>query len=187
MSPRPSTPSSPGAQADGVSTSRATPSSSGREGSTRWRWGTRLDPHVPLRSSFRPTYNMAVNLVAQVGREVAREILETSFAQFQADRAVVGIASAGAAQRGGDAGYAEAMHCHLGDFREYADLRRRLADAEKAGVRERSASRRAEAAVSMEALRIGDVIRIPAGRRAGWWSWSSRPARPGAHPPDPAS
>ena len=31
----------------------------------------------PLRSSFRPTYNMAVNLVAQVGREVAREILET--------------------------------------------------------------------------------------------------------------
>ncbi|HEY7717498.1 MAG TPA: DEAD/DEAH box helicase, partial [Pedococcus sp.] len=48
----------------------------------------------PLRSSFRPTYNMAVNLVAQVGREVAREILETSFAQFQADRAVVGLARA---------------------------------------------------------------------------------------------
>ena len=111
---------------------------------------------------------MAVNLVAQVGREVAREILETSFAQFQADRAVVGIASAVRRNEEGMAGYAEAMHCHLGDFREYADLRRRLADAEKAGVRERSASRRAEAAVSMEALRIGDVIRIPAGRRAGW-------------------
>ena len=46
----------------------------------------------PLRSSFRPTYNMAVNLVPQVGRETAREILETSFAQFQADRAVVGMA-----------------------------------------------------------------------------------------------
>ena len=46
----------------------------------------------PLRSSFRPSYNMAVNLVGQVGRERAREMLESSFAQFQADRAVVGIA-----------------------------------------------------------------------------------------------
>nr|MBA2445852.1 DEAD/DEAH box helicase [Nocardioidaceae bacterium] len=46
----------------------------------------------PLRSSFRPSYNMAVNLVRQVGRETARELLESSFAQFQADRAVVGLA-----------------------------------------------------------------------------------------------
>ena len=48
----------------------------------------------PLRSSFRPSYNMAVNLVvAGCGRETARKILESSFAQFQADRAgVVGMA-----------------------------------------------------------------------------------------------
>ena len=46
----------------------------------------------PLRSSFRPSYNMAVNLVHQVGRERARELLEMSFAQFQADKAVVGLA-----------------------------------------------------------------------------------------------
>ena len=58
----------------------------------------------PLRSSFRPTYNMAVNLVAQVGREVAREILETSFAQFQADRAVVGPGPGRAQERGGARG-----------------------------------------------------------------------------------
>src|SRR4029079_9456684 len=38
----------------------------------------------PLRSSFRPSYNMAVNLVHQVGRTSARELLEMSFAQFQA-------------------------------------------------------------------------------------------------------
>ena len=50
------------------------------------------DSTYPLRSSFRPTYNMAVNLVAQVGRDRARELLETSFAQFQADRSVVGLA-----------------------------------------------------------------------------------------------
>ncbi|WP_270888031.1 DEAD/DEAH box helicase [Pedococcus sp. 5OH_020] len=122
----------------------------------------------PLRSSFRPTYNMAVNLVSQVGREVAREILETSFAQFQADRAVVGLARAVRRNEEGLEGYAEGMACHLGDFREYAALRHQIAQLEKDGARARSASRRAEAAVSLEALKIGDVIRIPSGRRAGY-------------------
>ena len=58
----------------------------------------------PLRSSFRPSYNMAVNLVHQFGRERSRELLEQSFAQFQADRAVVGhgaTAAEGARGAGG--------------------------------------------------------------------------------------
>ncbi len=162
------------------------------EGHAVVQWARGVDPLAvgglastrtyPLRSSFRPTYNMAVNLVAQVGREVAREILETSFAQFQADRAVVGIATTVRRNEEGMEGYAEAMHCHLGDFREYAALRRSLADAEKEGVRARSASRRAEAAVSLEVLRIGDVIRIPAGRRAGW-AVVVQPARTGKGTP----
>ena len=46
----------------------------------------------PLRSSFAPTYNMAVNLIDQYGRLRTRESLELSFAQFQADRAVVDLA-----------------------------------------------------------------------------------------------
>jgi len=40
----------------------------------------------PLRSSFAPTYNMAVNLVATRGYERALDLLQGSFAQFQADR-----------------------------------------------------------------------------------------------------
>ena len=162
------------------------------EGHAVVQWARGVDPLAvgglastrtyPLRSSFRPTYNMAVNLVAQVGREVAREILETSFAQFQADRAVVGMATAVRRNEEGMEGYAEAMHCHLGDFREYAALRRALADAEKDGVRARTASRRAEAAVSMEALRVGDVFRIPTGRRAGW-AVVVQPARTGRGAP----
>ena len=47
----------------------------------------------PLRSSFKPSYNMAVNLIGQVGAKRARELLESSFAQFQADRSVVGLAT----------------------------------------------------------------------------------------------
>ncbi|HEV7147087.1 MAG TPA: DEAD/DEAH box helicase [Pedococcus sp.] len=148
------------------------------EGHALVQWNRGLDPLVvaglastrtyPLRSSFRPTYNMAVNLVAQVGRETAREILETSFAQFQADRGVVGLARAVRKNEEGLEGYAEAMECHLGDFREYAALRESVARLEKEGAKARSASRRAEAAVSLESLRIGDVIRVPAGRRAGY-------------------
>src|SRR5215208_3073001 len=50
----------------------------------------------PLRSSFRPGYNMAVNLVSSFGRARARKLLASSFAQFQADRSVVGLARSAA-------------------------------------------------------------------------------------------
>ncbi|MFZ5871125.1 MAG: DEAD/DEAH box helicase, partial [Actinomycetota bacterium] len=141
-------------------------------------WQPGLDPEAvaglastrtyPLRSSFRPTYNMAVNLVAQFGRARAREILETSFAQFQADRAVVGLARQVRRQEEALAGYAEAMTCHLGDFGEYAALRRRIAELEKEASKEASRRQRADAVASLSGLRVGDVIRVPTGRRAGF-------------------
>ncbi|MFW0794774.1 DEAD/DEAH box helicase [Gordonia sp. CPCC 205515] len=46
----------------------------------------------PLRSSFAPEYNMAVNLIGRLGLAGSRELLNRSFAQFQADRSVVGQA-----------------------------------------------------------------------------------------------
>lgn len=85
----------------------------------------------PLNSSFRPTYNMAVNLVDRFGRERTRGVLESSFAQFQADRAVVDLARRVAQQREALAGYSEAMTCHVGDFVEYSRIRRELSDLEK--------------------------------------------------------
>jgi ATP-dependent RNA helicase HelY len=140
-------------------------------------WTPGLDPRsvaglastrtYPLRSSFRPSYNMAVNLVGQFGRARARELLESSFAQFQADRAVVGLARQIRRNEEGLAGYREAMTCHLGDFEDYARLRRALKDREGELSRQGAASRRAQAAESLHRLRPGDVIRVPAGRRAG--------------------
>jgi ATP-dependent RNA helicase HelY len=121
----------------------------------------------PLRSSFRPSYNMAVNLVGQVGHEKAREMLESSFAQFQADRAVVGLAQQVRKSEEALAGYAEAMRCDRGDFLEYAAIRRAIADREAGLSRDRASTRRAAAAASLERLRPGDVIAIPSGRRAG--------------------
>ncbi|HEX6514609.1 MAG TPA: DEAD/DEAH box helicase [Nocardioidaceae bacterium] len=121
----------------------------------------------PLRSSFRPSYNMAVNLVRQVGRSTARELLESSFAQFQADKAVVGLARQLRKSEEALEGYAEAASCHLGDFMEYAALRRRLSDAEAALSKARKADRREEVVASLEALKPGDVIEVPAGRFSG--------------------
>jgi ATP-dependent RNA helicase HelY len=121
----------------------------------------------PLRSSFKPSYNMAVNLVHQVGRSTARELLESSFAQFQADKAVVGLARQQRLAEEALEGYAEAATCHLGDFMEYADLRRRLSEAEARLAKTRKADRRDEVVASLEALRPGDVIEVPAGRYSG--------------------
>ncbi|MCW4459447.1 RNA helicase [Microbacterium sp. MPKO10] len=85
----------------------------------------------PLKSSFRPTYNMAVNLIAQFGRQRTRDILESSFAQFQADRAVLAMARTVREQEASLAGYAESMECERGDFSDYAGVRRELTDLER--------------------------------------------------------
>ncbi|MFT3871832.1 MAG: DEAD/DEAH box helicase [Nocardioides sp.] len=122
----------------------------------------------PLRSSFRPSYNMAVNLVHQFGRRRSRELLETSFAQFQADRAVVGLARQVHQAEEALAGYAEAAQCERGDFTEYAALRRQISEAEKGAAKARRADRRAEARESLAALRRGDVIMVPVGKFRGW-------------------
>lgn len=126
--------------------------------------GTRT---YPLRSSFRPSYNMAVNLVQQFGRHRSRELLETSFAQFQADKSVVGISKQVQKNEEGIAGYREGMTCHLGDFEEYARLRRELKDRETELAKQGAVQRRAAAADSLEKLKPGDVIHVPTGKFAG--------------------
>ena len=98
----------------------------------------------PLVSSFRPSYNMTVNLVHRYGRERSRELLQSSFAQFQADQAVVGLARQARKADEAMRGYAEAATCHLGDFMEYAALRRAISDAEKSTARERRTDRRSD-------------------------------------------
>jgi len=111
------------------------------EGHSVIQWVDGLDPQAvaslasrrtyPLNSSFKPTYNMAVNLIELFGREHTREILESSFAQFQADRAVVDLARKVRSQKNSLDGYAKSMECHLGDFAEYSRIRRELNDLEK--------------------------------------------------------
>ncbi|MEU6825128.1 DEAD/DEAH box helicase [Streptomyces atriruber] len=126
--------------------------------------GTRT---YPLRSSFKPSYNMAVNLVEQFGRHRSRELLETSFAQFQADKSVVGISRQVQKNEEGLEGYKASMTCHLGNFDEYARLRRDLKDRENELAKQGAAQRRVAAAAALEKLKPGDVIHVPTGKYAG--------------------
>jgi ATP-dependent RNA helicase HelY len=140
-------------------------------------WQPGIDPRAvgglagtrtyPLNSSFRPSYNMAVNLTGQVGRDRAAALLESSFAQFQADRGVLDLTRQ--VRRNSEAltELAEKMACDQGDFAEYAAMRRELSDLEGDLSRRRAVARRTEAARSLEVLRRGDIIRVPGGRRAG--------------------
>jgi ATP-dependent RNA helicase HelY len=122
----------------------------------------------PLNSSFRPTYNMSINLLAQFGRPRAREILESSFAQFQADRSVVGLAKQVRNREESLAGFSKAMSCHLGDFTEYTRLRRSLSEAEKTASRTSSRAKKSLTEDSLSRLLPGDVVDVPTGRAPGY-------------------
>ena len=136
------------------------------EGHSVIQWVDGLDPQAvaslasrrtyPLNSSFSPSYNMAVNLVAQFGRERTTAILESSFAQFQADRGVVDLAHKVRSQEETLRGYEKAMTCHLGNFAEYAGIRRELGDLERKGensTRSSSKSQRERRQKQLTALR----------------------------------
>lgn len=147
------------------------------EGHAVVMWRPGLDPAAvaglasrrtyPLKSSFRPTYNMSANLLAQVGAERARGILESSFAQFQADRSVVGLAREVRSKQASLEKYEEAMQCHLGDFSEYLALRKELASAEKSGSQGRRRAQLAAVKESLADLAVGDVVELDAGRSLG--------------------
>ena len=119
----------------------------------------------PLVSAFRPTYNMAVNLLERMPRTRVREVLEQSFAQFQADRGVVELAAQARRKRRSLEGLENDMICRLGDFREYASLRQAIADAEADLSRDKAAARRSETGRTMSSLGRGDVVVFRKGRR----------------------
>ena len=81
----------------------------------------------PVKSSFRPTPNMAVNLLQRMDEERVRETLELSFAQFQADRAVVDQARELRAEQDSLAGYDRAAAKAQGaDRKRWEDRARKL-------------------------------------------------------------
>lgn len=122
----------------------------------------------PLRSAFRPTPNMAVNLLDRFDLQRARETLEMSFAQFQADRSVVGLARKARETEDTVRSYREALHCERGDVLEYVQLTEQIAAREKALAQQRSAADRDRTRSTLRSLRRGDVVAMPGGKRNGY-------------------
>ena len=121
----------------------------------------------PLRSSFAPTYNMTINLVNQMGPEQAHELLERSFAQYQADRSVVSVVRG--LQRGERmlADLAAELGGTEAPILDYVRLRAQITARERAQSRASRLQRRQAANDALIALRRGDIIAITHGRRIG--------------------
>ena len=117
----------------------------------------------PLKSSFNPTYNMAVNLLSTTTSTVSRELLGSSFAQFQADHSVQGLERQIKKNREFLLALQGDLRCHLGDFTEYFQMRNEIKRVERSGN-----SKRAELPQVIETLAQvsrGDVLSIGNKRR----------------------
>ena len=114
-----------------------------------------------LTSAFRPTYNMAANLVRRYPPDEAHHLLNLSFAQYRADSAVV--REERRLERLSEEVHQlrAAAECELGDVEEY---RRARDEADRAG-RVRPAAR-AEVERALERIGPGDVLVVP-GQAAG--------------------
>ncbi|MDF3340415.1 RNA helicase [Mycolicibacterium septicum] len=131
----------------------------------------------PLRSSFAPSYNMTINLVQQMGPEQAHKLLERSFAQYQADRSVVGLVrgiargermmSELAAELGGADERSREEPRTEPPILDYVRLRTKIGERERAQSRASRLQRRRAATDALAALRRGDIITITHGRRGG--------------------
>ena len=111
-----------------------------------------------LRSAFRPTYNMAANLVRNYGDEEAHHLLNLSFAQFQADRDVVRIETRLERQRIRLAGLREEAQSPYGDIAEY---RQAIEQAREPRGRDDPIE------LAMLKLRPGNVVYVNKGKYRG--------------------
>ena len=107
----------------------------------------------PLRSSFRPTYNMAVNLIANYPRHQAEDLLRASFAQFQREAENGTIRSTIERNRGALAEYRAKAQCERGDVFGFLE---RLDAGQVAMPSARDVLRRFAGATNP-----GDVIEVP--------------------------
>ncbi len=116
-----------------------------------------------LRSAFRPTYNMAANLVRTYSSDEARHLLNLSFAQYQADRDVVRLEARLERRRAAAAELRSKATSDYGDIDEYRRLRERERDERVAG----RAARLDAIDDALAELRPGAVIHATKGTYKG--------------------
>ena len=116
-----------------------------------------------LNSAFRPTYNMAANLVRTYTSEQAHHLLNLSFAQYQADGDVVRMESRLGRRQAQLAELAEQAISPYGDLDEYRRRQRQVESGELyVGARGND-----PIDLAIMKLRPGDVIYANKGKYSG--------------------
>lgn len=121
----------------------------------------------PLVSSFQPSYNMATNLVRNYSREESEHLLNSSFAQYRADRDVVVLEKQIERNDAYLASYREKMRCDKGDFSEYWTVREQVTALERNLARWERSEGREQARAALELIRPGQIIVLTAGKSRG--------------------
>jgi len=107
-----------------------------------------------LTSSFRPTYNMAANLVRRYPADEAHRLLSLCFAQYQADADVVRLEQRMVQRRQRLEELRVEAVCALGDVEEY----RTLLEGERTPKGAPKAGRGSAVEEGLRSLRPGDVL-----------------------------
>ena len=118
-----------------------------------------------LTSSFRPTYNMAVNLVRRYTPESAHHLLNLSFAQYRVDRDVVRLERQVERSRALMETARSEATCELGDVEEYRRLLEKAGGGD--GSSRRGPSARDAVVEALERIKPGDVLLLSGGKSAG--------------------
>ena len=116
-----------------------------------------------LRSVFRPTYNMAANLIRTHTADESHRLLNLSFAQFQADRDVVQIEARLERKRAKLAEKRMEAESPYGDIDEYRTRRR----AESDNRNQRRQASAGQMRGAMAKLKPGTIIRVSKGNFRG--------------------
>ena len=116
-----------------------------------------------LNSAFRPTYNMAANLVRSYTSERAHHLLNLSFAQYQADRDVVKIEARLERRQQHLANLLEKTHSPYGDLDEY----RAMVKGAEEGRPIATIGRDDPVTLAMMKLKPGDIVYAEKGRYSG--------------------
>jgi ATP-dependent RNA helicase HelY len=115
-----------------------------------------------LTSSFRPTYNMAANLVRRYPPDVAHHLLNLSFAQYRADSDVVRLEAQLERTRAAVAEAEAATRCERGDIEEYRALLRASEDSGRPRH-----GHTGDVLAALDRVKPGDVLVVPGGKTGG--------------------
>jgi ATP-dependent RNA helicase HelY len=115
-----------------------------------------------LTSSFRPTYNMAANLVRRYTPDLAHHLLNLSFAQYRADSDIVRLEAMLERTQTSLHNLRASATCERGDVVEYRTLLRASEEASR-----QRPSGTAIVTVALERVRPGDVLIVPGGKSGG--------------------